>query len=491
MPELPEVETVRRILETQIIGKKIIDIEVFYDKLLENTDKEAFKHCLSGETFRKILRKGKFLIFILDTYSFVSHLRMEGKYFIKPKDASVEKHEHLVFHLDDGLTLRYHDTRKFGKIGLIDSVLMEEICLYEPLYKLGPDGNTNINFVEVYNKLRLKKLPIKQVLLDQTVVAGIGNIYADEICYLSNIHPLTKCCCLSVTDIQNIVKYTREVLNKAIDLGGTTIRSYTSSLGVTGRFQNKLFVHNRKGEACYVCGEKIVKITVGGRGTYYCPDCQRRRTEFKIVGITGVIGSGKTTVTNYLKALDQFVIDCDEINRYLLTDKNPTYMMFAEEISKMMPEAITDDYDIDRKKIRELIFNDKNLRDKYQQFIFKYVKECVSYDINHYQNTTKYDGDKKIIFVSAPLLIESGLTTMCDEVIIVDSHIDTLIERIMLRDGIEKDDALKAINLRPTASIMEKRIKKMGKPVYKLNNNEDLRTLELDIKRLLDLLKED
>ncbi len=268
MPELPEVETVRRILRGQIINRKIKDVTVLWNNILIN-DKESFINNIIDETFRDIKRRGKWLVFVLDDYYLLSHLRMEGKYFLKKHDEEILKHEHVIFSLDNGMDLRYHDTRKFGKMNLVSK--NEDI---EDYINLGLEPfDKELTPAYLKSKWSKNNKEIKTALLDQTVIAGIGNIYADEILFASRISPLKKAKELDEKDLNNIIKYTREILNKAIDAGGTTIRSYTSSLGVTGRFQRELQVHTM--ERCPVCGSHIIKIKVGGRGTYYCERCQK------------------------------------------------------------------------------------------------------------------------------------------------------------------------------------------------------------------------
>lgn len=270
MPELPEVETVRRTLKRHILNKTIENVVIYYNDIVA-TNKDEFINNLKGKKIKDILRVGKWLIFDIEPYYLLSHLRMEGKYFLKDKDEQISKHEHIIFNLDD-VSLRYHDTRKFGKMYLVKK---NELYTKTPLYKIGLepfDSKLDINYLK--NKI-LKNKPIKSLLLEQEIIAGIGNIYADEILYLSRINPLIKGCNLTNQNLEDIIKYSKEVLEKAIDAGGTTIRSYTSSLGVTGRFQQSLNVHCRENEECYNCHEKIVKITVQGRGTYYCPNCQK------------------------------------------------------------------------------------------------------------------------------------------------------------------------------------------------------------------------
>ncbi len=273
MPELPEVETVRRTLENFIKGKIIVKTEVFYEKILINTTKEIFTNHLMNQTILSIDRYGKYLIFNIGEYKLISHLRMEGKYFIKDQGLPKEKHEHIIFYFSDGLTLRYHDTRKFGTMELIDKNAQSNGGLktigLEPFEE-------EFNFQYLKTKIHSSSRPIKSVLLDQKIVAGLGNIYVDEVLFLSKIHPEKKALSLNNEETKQVVKNARIVLEKAIALGGTTIRSYTSSLGVTGLFQNELFVHMRKGEHCKVCDSVIDKMRVGGRGTYFCPQCQRK-----------------------------------------------------------------------------------------------------------------------------------------------------------------------------------------------------------------------
>ena len=272
MPELPEVETVRKSLKLKLVGKMIMGVRIYYDNIIEYPSVAKFKKEIVNQRINDIERYGKWLMFVLDDYYLLSHLRMEGKYFFRDKDEKMYKHEHVVFELDDNSELRYMDVRKFGKMHLIKK---EDIKKIGPLVELGLepwDKNLDISYLR--DKYSKKKLPIKSVILDQSIIVGIGNIYADEILFLSGINPLKKAYELDDVELANIIKYTKEVLDNAIEKGGTTIRSYTSVNGVHGLFQWELNVHCREGENCPKCREIILKIKVGGRGTYYCPRCQ-------------------------------------------------------------------------------------------------------------------------------------------------------------------------------------------------------------------------
>lgn len=272
MPEIAEVETVRRTLKKQILNKKIKNVNVIYEKMIES-DLNEFKEKLIGKKFIDIDRIGKWLLFDLDDYFLLSHLRMEGKYFLKDSSQNIEKHEHVIITFEDESDLRYHDTRKFGKMNLVKKEFINNV---EGIKKQGFEPNSkNLTKEYLYSKIHNKKIVIKTMLLDQTVISGLGNIYADEVLFAAKINPLRTCDTISLEECENIIKGANEIIASAIKCGGTTIKSYTSSLGVTGRFQQYLKVHQRANEKCYNCSSIIKKIKVNGRGTYYCENCQK------------------------------------------------------------------------------------------------------------------------------------------------------------------------------------------------------------------------
>jgi len=266
------VETVRQTLKRRILNKKIRSVNVLYDRIIES-DLEEFKKKLVGLTFSDILRKGKWLLFVVGDYYLCSHLRMEGKYFIKNEDEKIEKHEHVIFTFDDGTDLRYHDTRKFGRMHLVKK---EKLDTVEGVRKQGIEPiDDKLSKEYLFAHFKKRKLPMKTLLLDQTIISGLGNIYADEVLFGAKIPPLRLGTKITLDDCQRIVDASKKVITEAIKCGGTTIRSYTSSLGVTGRFQQNLMVHKRENEECKVCGTIIKRIVIGGRSTYYCEKCQK------------------------------------------------------------------------------------------------------------------------------------------------------------------------------------------------------------------------
>ncbi len=275
MPELPEVETVRATLEAHLLNAQIMRVEVHWPKMIQDIAKEAFQELLEGQRIVAFKRRGKHLLFVLDHYVLISHLRMEGKYYIEPQDAPKRKHEHVTIYLHDGRKLVYDDVRNFGTFHLRTP---DQLFTTPPLLALGLEPHDE-GFDAPYLKAKLKRRQqaIKTVLLDQHVILGLGNIYVDEVLFCAGIHPEKKAHLLGLNKVQKLVTCSQRVLAKAVALGGSSIRSYTSSLGVTGRFQNELNVHTKKDYPCKACLTPIKKIVVGGRGTYYCPTCQTKR----------------------------------------------------------------------------------------------------------------------------------------------------------------------------------------------------------------------
>ena len=270
MPELPEVETVKEVLKKNILNQTILDVTVNYPKMIEQISVEDFIKNLKNQVIIDIKRRGKWLLFELNDYFLLSHLRMEGKYYIKNFDDEVTRHQHVIFKFKD-FELRYNDTRKFGRMYLLDK---NNIYNTKPLSELGYEPwDVNLNIEYLKSKYKNKKNPIKTVLLDQSIIVGIGNIYDDEILFLSKINPYKKASDLTDIELSSIINNTKVVLEKAIKLGGTTIKSYTSSEGVHGRFQNELLVHTKK--ECPICHNKLNIEKINGRSTYYCANCQK------------------------------------------------------------------------------------------------------------------------------------------------------------------------------------------------------------------------
>ncbi|WP_208558800.1 DNA-formamidopyrimidine glycosylase [Marinilactibacillus kalidii] len=273
MPELPEVESVRSGLEKLIQGKTIKTVNVYWDRIIaEPSNVEAFKRQLVDQKIEAIGRRGKFLLFQLTDYVLISHLRMEGKYRIEESTVPLTKHTHVVFSLDDGVELRYLDVRKFGRMSLVEKDLVHT---HKSLAKLGPEPfDGTLRLTELDRQLKKRKKMIKASLLDQTVIAGIGNIYADEILFEARIYPGRLSNSLSDLEMTNLHKAILLVMGKAVKAGGTTIRTYMNAFGETGTYQASLNVYGKDGQPCVRCGTIIEKTKIAQRGTHYCPNCQ-------------------------------------------------------------------------------------------------------------------------------------------------------------------------------------------------------------------------
>ncbi len=271
MPELPEVETVRKVLDKEIVGLTITDIKIKYDNIIDY-DIDDFKKKIINKKITGTDRLGKYLIFNLNDGNIISHLRMEGKYFYLPKDTFDNKHVHVVYYFDNGYSLIYQDVRKFGRMTYREN---NELFSTKPLSEVGIDPilNKKIDIENIYDKIISRSVAIKTTLLDQSIIAGLGNIYVDEVLFLSKIDPTRPSNTIKKEEVERIVNSSISILSKAIEFKGTTIRSYTSSLGVEGQFQNFLNVHTKK--ECPHCKNILNRVKINGRTTYFCKNCQR------------------------------------------------------------------------------------------------------------------------------------------------------------------------------------------------------------------------
>ena len=267
MPELVEVETTRRDLSKIITGEKIYDVKVLLDKIVYNK-KEEFINRITSSEILSVKRRGKWLLFELNDDYLIIHFRMEGRFYLKRIDDVIEKHDYVIFCFKD-FSLHYNDPRLFGKMEIVKK---DEIDNFFKQKKLGLEYD-DLQLTKKYlkEKLKSKKSNIKSALLDQSIITGIGNIYADEILFESMVHPKSICNKLSLIKLQSIIDNTKKVFEKALSFKGT----YPNIDGTRGSFENHLMVHLRKNEPCYKCKNLITKEQIGGRGTYFCSCCQK------------------------------------------------------------------------------------------------------------------------------------------------------------------------------------------------------------------------
>ncbi len=269
MPELPEVETIRRDLEPRLAGRKVTRVEIAPDRVpvLQGIDEASFREGVAGARVNALGRRGKFLILELDTGDkLVVHLRMTGKLLLD--GAPLVGHLRATFWLDDGTTLRFTDMRKFGRLWLVESL--------SPMFdSIGPEPLTEgFSLESLADALRNRKAPVKSVILDQRRIAGIGNIYADEALFEAGVLPTRLGGDLDPVEVARLHEAIRSVLLRGVESRGASFRDYVDAEGQSGGMQMLVKVFRRTGKPCYVCGTTIERCKVGGRSTHYCPKCQ-------------------------------------------------------------------------------------------------------------------------------------------------------------------------------------------------------------------------
>ncbi|MCR6546289.1 DNA-formamidopyrimidine glycosylase [Dehalobacterium formicoaceticum] len=274
MPELPEVETVRRSLEERLLGLQIKKITINHHSVIAAPEVPAFQENLLEQTFLQVGRRGKYLIFDLTSnWKMVVHLRMTGRLVYGDAGMPLLKHTHVIFSLDNGAELRFTDPRRFGRIWLVPA---QDIALISGLSTLGPEPLGGEFSPEVFQEqLHRRKTKIKSLLLDQRFIAGIGNIYADEILFRSCIHPERSADSLSDEEIKCLFQSVIDILQEAVEHRGTSFSDYVDGLGAKGTHQNYVKVYQRAGNNCLRCGGVIERMKIGSRSAYYCPQCQK------------------------------------------------------------------------------------------------------------------------------------------------------------------------------------------------------------------------
>lgn len=274
MPEMPEVEIIRRYLDKQLTGQRIMGVELLLPRQIKWPEPEGYRAMAIGRTIAGMNRCGKYLLMALDNGSeLVFHLRMTGRLVYEPDGVNHDSHARLLFQLDGGGLLVYGDTRTLGTLYALSP---GERWRIHGLAEMGPEPLTG-DFTPAYIQQTAKgrRTAVKSFLLNQKYIGGIGNIYADEALFLAGIHPLRPVGSLSAAECQRLHQSVNTVIAAGIRDGGTTFRDYKNGEGKQGSHQEQLYVYNRQGQPCRRCGTEIEKMTVGGRGTHLCPQCQR------------------------------------------------------------------------------------------------------------------------------------------------------------------------------------------------------------------------
>jgi formamidopyrimidine-DNA glycosylase len=284
MPELPEVETVARDLRPRLVGATIVGARCSWARTLRTHDPLAFAHAVAGRTVLAVGRRAKQVIVELSGDAALTiHLKMTGQLFVVPAELPEDAYVRLVLELADGRELRFRDIRKFGKVGLygrdpVTGELVTEVGGASLFAAVGPEPLADEYTIRVFRqRLRRRKGRLKSLLLDQSFVAGIGNIYADEALWLARLHPLRTVGTLRVADERRLYAAIRSVLTEAVERRGSSIDDYTAPDG-DGSMQERLDVYQRTGQPCLRCGRPIKRVVVGARSTHFCSWCQRLPT---------------------------------------------------------------------------------------------------------------------------------------------------------------------------------------------------------------------
>jgi len=269
MPELPEVETTLRGIKPYLKNQLIASVNV-RDPRLRWPVPAAVKQA-TGQRLVRIHRRGKYLLFQLERGGFIIHLGMSGSLYVLDKETSAQKHDHFDIVFENGKCLRFNDPRRFGAFLWVDGAVDD----HELLRKLGPEPlSADFSADYLYLRSRARKVAIKNFIMNGQVVVGIGNIYASEALFMAGIHPRRAAGRVSLQGYQGLSEAIRDVLNRAIQEGGTTLRDFVNAEGAPGYFAQNLLVYERAGKDCFQCGSAIRKKVIGQRSSYYCPRCQ-------------------------------------------------------------------------------------------------------------------------------------------------------------------------------------------------------------------------
>lgn len=270
VPELPEVETVVRGLHTLLIGRTILGVTVGWPRIIARPSLEEFARRMVGRRVVSLGRRGKYVVLVLDRGHLLIHLKMSGRLLVVPAEEPLDEHVHVVFELDDGRQLRFRDTRKFGRVNLVDDPA-------EVTARLGPEPLADDFTLDEFSRLLERRTGrLKPLLLNQQFLAGLGNIYADEALFTARLHPLRRADSLTAGEQQRLYEAVRLVLSRAVASRGTTLDDggYIDARGQPGAYQEHIAVYGRSGQPCVRCQASIERIVISGRSAHFCPHCQ-------------------------------------------------------------------------------------------------------------------------------------------------------------------------------------------------------------------------
>lgn len=429
MPELPEVETVVRVLRKTWPLFPIEKIEVFHEKMIDPSF-AMLKQKLINSTLSEIQRIGKHIIFIFNNdTAIISHLRMEGKYFLLQPGEALPRFARLVIHFSNNQRIVYDDMRKFGT-WIVST--KNDYKSHPSIKKLGIEPSNIDSNSLLYPLFKQRSQAIKTVLLDQSLLLGVGNIYADEILYASSIHPLTPSNTLSTLQIDSIIFNAKNILKTAIEAGGSYVRSYRAGDSIDGSFQLQLHAYNRDVLPCDRCGFLMKKIMVGGRGTTYCPRCQKLPRRSKLIAITGPIASGKSKVIEILNQQGFQTLSSD-----LLVKKFYAKKQHHSLLKKIFGLQVIHNSIVNTGYILNQCIQYPNKLTKLETLIHPYVEQHILKALK----TTK----NSYLFVEIPLLFQARMDYLADHILYIKVNQGLQSQRVLARNK-EKGPFLLLLN---------------------------------------------
>lgn len=472
MPELPEVETVRRVLARTVLHQTITSVTVRYPAIVKGNP-DVFVETLLNQTIQSIERKGKYLIFLMNQTIMISHLRMEGRYRYYASLDLMDKENsylHVWFEFHDGSVLAYEDVRKFGRFELHSRSDWDQGLIQLPLGR-EPQEFKDAN--ELHERWSHRSIRLKQGLLHQPLIAGIGNIYADEICFRSKLSPWIPLNRLTLADTAFVLHHAQVILQEAIDQGGTTVRSYHSEDGIDGRFQQNLFVYGREGKPCRVCGTPIVKSTLASRGTHFCPNCQSPKilAQGHVLGITGLIGSGKSTVSKMFCDYGFVILDSDQFARDAINVGTTPYQILKQSFPKNVFHASGE---VNRQALRTIVTDQPQRLLELEKIIHPYVIEQTKAALLAHP-TQRY-------ILDVPLLFESGMDQLCDWTVFVNTNEKVRRRRLKERGTMPLKDTKKLTNRVLNAS------QRIQRATLVIDNSLDLEVTKKQVQRIVNRL---
>ena len=460
MPELPEVETVKRVLLPIVKDRTIKKIEVLRKSIVNNKEEEFISY-YTNERFLDISRIGKFLIFHLSNDKvLISHLRMEGKYIELLEEDNNTKYARVVFHLDNNHKLCYDDSRSFGRMIINDESHFKK---EKELAKLGPEPFDVSDISFLINKTKRMNLPIKTALLTQELITGLGNIYVDEVLFASKIHPLTPAKLIKKDEWEKIIVESKRILNAAIQAGGSTIKSYHPGKDIDGNFQTSLLAYGRNGQKCVVCHTNMRFIKVNGRGTTFCPHCQIKFGKPLKVAIVGKIASGKSAVLDVFNRLGYLSLSSDEIVHKLYERKEIQDLIIKRFKLKVDGDFLT--------TLTEHLKVKKQDLERLEKIVHPLVKKEIESEFKK--------SSSPLLVAEVPLLFKAKMENMFDVIIGVDISEANQLKRLEIRDQ-EKSAFLKRIN--DLNNMFEEHRQDLD---FVVDNNKDLQSLEKHTKVII------